>query len=134
MSGADVHYQTGEDRFRNFYGQRGARLSRKDSIHGRPPSSKPTSYLFKILSPILFCAPDVHLMTMEELWVDKLTVLPYWTELFNKLNQEWMGHTVYVPLSSPFATEPLTKYCIGLYSTECKCCIFGSSEQRSGDR
>lgn len=87
-----------EDRFRNFYGQRGARLSRKQSIHGRPPSSKPTSYLFKILSPILFCAPDVHLKTMEELWVDKLTVLHCWTELFNKLNQEWMGHTVYASI------------------------------------
>ena len=132
MSGADVHYHiTGEDRFRNFYGQRGARLLRKQSIHGRPPGSKPPSYLFKILSPILFCAPEAHLITLEEIFVDKLVILPCWTELFDKLNQEWMGHTVYVPLSSPFSTEPLIKFHTGIYSTECKYCIFGYSQQRS---
>ena len=132
MFGADVHYHiTGEDRFRNFYGQRGARISRKQSIHGRPPGSKPTSYLFKILSPILFRAPEAHLITLEELFMDKLIGIPYWTESYKRVNQEWMGHTANVPLSSLFPTDPLTKFRIGLYFTDYKCCIFSYSEQRS---
>ncbi|TFK44743.1 hypothetical protein BDQ12DRAFT_717895 [Crucibulum laeve] len=80
------------DRVLNYFGQYGVRLSRKQSIHG---AEKPKhTWLIKILSPVLFCSPDVHLTTMEGLWVDRLTIKPNWSEFFRKLNEEWIGHTV----------------------------------------
>ena len=85
----------GRNRFLNFHGQYGARLSAKQSIHGRKKEISRT-YLFKILSPILFSAPNVHLKTMTEIWADQLTIKVPWNEFFTKLNDEWQGHTVYV--------------------------------------
>lgn len=86
----------GEDRFLNFYGQYGARISGKQTIHQAADSNKHHSYVIKIVSPSLFCAPDVHLKAMKDLWVDELTVKWRWAEFFNKLNEEWRGHIVYV--------------------------------------
>ncbi|KAF8878915.1 hypothetical protein BD779DRAFT_1803491 [Infundibulicybe gibba] len=83
------------DRFLNFYGQKVTRHSRKWSVHGDQPGALKHSYLIKILSPILFCAPDVHLNAMEELWVDKLTIKPHWTHFIGKLNEEWVEHITY---------------------------------------
>ena len=34
---------------------------------------------------------------MTEIWVDQLTLKVPWSEFFTKLNDEWQGHTVYVP-------------------------------------
>ncbi|KAF8893792.1 hypothetical protein BD779DRAFT_951008 [Infundibulicybe gibba] len=83
------------DRFLNFHGQKVTRHSRKWSVHGDQPGALKHSYLIKILSPILFCAPDVHLNAMEELWVDKLTIKPHWTHFIGKLNEEWVEHITY---------------------------------------
>lgn len=93
-----IQMLSGEDRFRNFYGQYGARISRKQSVHRHPDIKFPHSYLIKFISPILFCAPDVHLRAMEGLWVDRLTVKWRWGAFFAKLNDEWTGHIVYVSL------------------------------------
>lgn len=85
------------DRFLNFHGQHGVRLSRTQSVHVRE-QKVPHSYLFKILSPILFSAPNVHLKTMTEIWVDRLTRKALWSEFFIRLNDEWQGHTVYASI------------------------------------
>jgi hypothetical protein len=85
----------GHNRFLNFHGQYGARLFVKQSIHSRKKETSRT-YLLKILSPILFSAPNVHLTAMTEIWADKLILKPRWNEFFTKMNEEWQGHTVYV--------------------------------------
>lgn len=92
---ASKAFLLGRDRFLNFHGQHGVRLSRTQSVHVRE-QKVPHSYLFKILSPILFSAPNVHLKTMTEIWVDRLTRKALWSEFFIRLNDEWQGHTVYV--------------------------------------
>jgi hypothetical protein len=86
------------DRFLNFHGQYGARLSRKQSIHIHDDHKPSRSYLFKILSPILFSAPNVHLRTMTEIWADKLVIKALWGDYFTKLSDEWQGHTVYASI------------------------------------
>ncbi|KAF9458542.1 hypothetical protein BDZ94DRAFT_1301128 [Collybia nuda] len=79
-------------RFHNFYGQYGARLARSIPIRGLPP--RRWSNLIKMLSPLLFSAPNVHLKVMEELWVDKLTLKVPWSKFFTQIVGEWKAHTV----------------------------------------
>ena len=86
----------GHDRFLNFHGQYGARLSRRQSIHIRKDEKLPRSCLFKILSPMLFSAPNVHRRAMNNIWADQLVQKAQWGEFFTKLGREWQGHTVFV--------------------------------------
>jgi len=112
------------DRFLNFHGQYGARLSRKHSVHVRDQKVS-RSYLFVTLSPILFSAPNIHLKTMTELWVDKLTLKAPWGDFFSRLNDEWQGHTVYVCFY--LFTKVFFRFYFlppkGLYSPNCQCCL-----------
>ncbi|EAU81409.1 hypothetical protein CC1G_05239 [Coprinopsis cinerea okayama7 len=88
------------DRFLNYYGQKHARLDRRQSVFGNPSfcSLKDPTILFRVLSPLLFCAPDVHLNTLEEIWVDKLTLLDLWNEFFARLCEEWKAQLVFASL------------------------------------
>ncbi|TFK31898.1 hypothetical protein BDQ12DRAFT_739702 [Crucibulum laeve] len=83
--------RTGEGRVLNYFGQYNARLSPSQSIHESEDYKR--TWLVKILAPLLFNSPNIHLSTMEKLWVDKLTIQSHWIGFFNKLNIEWKGHT-----------------------------------------
>ncbi|KAF8883259.1 hypothetical protein BD779DRAFT_1540347 [Infundibulicybe gibba] len=100
-------YALGRDRFFNFYGQKAARHSYKWLIHG-PNSGRPEprtliehSYLFKILfkilSLLLFYAPDACLNAMEEVWAGGLTAQPHhnWTHFIGQLKSEWVEYITY---------------------------------------
>ncbi|KAJ7579136.1 hypothetical protein C8J56DRAFT_337343 [Mycena floridula] len=78
------------DRFINFYGQHGARLSSRDSIYNE---TRERSLLFELFSPILFSAPDVHLKSLENAWVDKVSRKLPLDKLKHKLLAEWDKHT-----------------------------------------
>lgn len=88
----------GETQFHNFYGDYGARLSRTQSVHD-PLGRRSRSYLIKILSPILFSAPDVHLKAMDDLWVDRFALKSILSNFFDTLVEEWKSHAVYVRMS-----------------------------------
>jgi hypothetical protein len=64
-------------------------MSRDQSVHrGRTRRS----LLAKILSPILFFAPDLFLRTIvQKTWVDGLLHGPIWVEWIKRLNEEWQG-------------------------------------------
>jgi hypothetical protein len=79
-------------KFLNFHGQHGARLSRNQSIYGNAKNN-PT-ILISILSPLLFYAPDVHLHTLENIWVDGLIHLSCWRQLIEQLQEEWTDFTL----------------------------------------
>ncbi|TFK20560.1 hypothetical protein FA15DRAFT_759286 [Coprinopsis marcescibilis] len=87
-------------RFLNFYGQRVCRLSTHTSVyrnHG-PKTAIETSMRFRFLSPALFYAPDVYYSLMENMWVDKLTVLELWKKLFAQLQKDWRDHLIHASL------------------------------------
>ena len=117
-------FSSGRDRFLNFHGQHGVRLSSKQSIHIRD-QKLPRSFLFKILSPILFSAPNVHLKTMTGIWPDKLTLKAPWIEFFTELSDEWQGHTVFVGIlgSIPYFSPIYHNSLSGLYSPDSQCCL-----------
>ncbi|KAJ6625594.1 hypothetical protein B0H10DRAFT_620585 [Mycena sp. CBHHK59/15] len=86
------------ERFLNYYGQRGARLSKFQSIYGESLGEKKHSWAIKTFSPILFYAPDVHLHTLERIWVDKITAKEPWFKFVNKLTSEWAEHTAFATI------------------------------------
>ncbi|KAJ2925385.1 hypothetical protein H1R20_g11714, partial [Candolleomyces eurysporus] len=79
-------------KFLNWHGVPEARIYRDQSVHGE---RRHKTFLIKILSPLLFSAPDVHLKSLEKLWVDGLMHGPVWREAIGKLNEEWQEFTLY---------------------------------------
>jgi hypothetical protein len=80
-------------KFIHFHGQHGARLCRNQSIYGNV-KNEPT-FLIGILSPPLLYAPDVHLRSLEDIWVDELLHPGAWQQLLQMLHQEWTDFTLY---------------------------------------
>jgi hypothetical protein len=52
--------------------------------------------LIRILSPILFFAPDAYLRGLEKVWVDGIIVEALWRESMQKLVSEWSDFVLYV--------------------------------------
>ncbi|RXW22047.1 hypothetical protein EST38_g3803 [Candolleomyces aberdarensis] len=79
-------------KFLNWHGVPEARIYRDQSVYGERTHK---TLLIKTLSPLLFSAPDVHLKSLEKLWVDGLMHGPVWREAIGKLNDEWQEFTLY---------------------------------------
>jgi hypothetical protein len=52
--------------------------------------------LIKLLSPVLFCAPDVHLEALEKIWTDGIVGEVPWNEFMTKLNDDWERYVLFV--------------------------------------
>ncbi|KAF9530151.1 hypothetical protein CPB83DRAFT_851059 [Crepidotus variabilis] len=74
-------------RFQNFHGEGCARLERDVSVHGILNNKR--TWLVKILSPILFSAPDVHLKLLRKMYVDGIMKHSVWETSVRKMNEEW---------------------------------------------
>ncbi|KAG6808067.1 hypothetical protein H0H92_005536, partial [Tricholoma furcatifolium] len=82
-------------RFINYHGERTARLNFTQRLYNEEP--KPT-WLFKILSLILFTAPCAHLQGLNDLWVDFVTIKPRWINFFTRINGQWREHVVHASI------------------------------------
>ncbi|KAJ2914803.1 hypothetical protein MD484_g5603, partial [Candolleomyces efflorescens] len=80
-------------KFLNWHGVPEARVCRDQSVYGE---HKHKTLLIKTLSPLLFSAPDVHLRTLEKMWVDGIMHVPVWHESIRTLNEEWQEFILYV--------------------------------------
>ena len=49
-----------------------------------------------MLSPLLFSAPDTHLVNLEKMWVDGIMHAAVWQQSIAKLNDEWQEFILYV--------------------------------------
>ena len=110
-------------RFVHFHGQKTSRQSRyrsiyKDSFHKR-------TKIFRLISLMLFFAPDVHLRELERVWADELIIEDIWCQ---KLASEWVELVLYVSYTfcflkiqeeHHFDTTTLTVNC----HARCKCRI-----------
>ncbi|EIN13410.1 hypothetical protein PUNSTDRAFT_129095 [Punctularia strigosozonata HHB-11173 SS5] len=73
--------------FLNLHGQQEARLSRWECLHEE--EKKPPTLLIKILSPLLFFAPDIHMRSLRHVWVDKIVAEVAWKRFIEKIQSEW---------------------------------------------
>ncbi|KAI0760212.1 hypothetical protein C8Q74DRAFT_1208734 [Fomes fomentarius] len=81
------------NRFLNFHGQTHARLNRNQTVYNRPaPRRTP---LIKILSPLFWNAPDVHLKGLETIWTDNVIIIIPWSGFISKLLGEWQEFVLY---------------------------------------
>jgi len=79
-------------RFYDFHGQPGARLSREQSVHGKTKTKR--SWLITLASPLLFYAPEVHLQALEQMWVDEKLSSLVWNRVMGKTYDEWQKFTL----------------------------------------
>jgi hypothetical protein len=84
----------GHTKFLNFYGQPEARLNRDQSVHGTRTNQR--TWFIKTISLFLFSAPDVHLRTLQKMWVDGIMHKAVWEASLKKVNEEWREFTLYV--------------------------------------
>ncbi|RXW15197.1 hypothetical protein EST38_g10653 [Candolleomyces aberdarensis] len=78
-------------RFHNWHSTPQARIYYDQSVHGKCYRK---TLLIKILSPLLFSAPDIHLASLRNLWVDQLMLSRVWKEAIETLSQEWREFTL----------------------------------------
>ncbi|KAH9066339.1 hypothetical protein EDB87DRAFT_709511 [Lactarius vividus] len=80
-------------RFMHFHGQRTSRQDCYKTIY--KDSRRKRTVLVRLLSPILFFFPDVHLLELEKVWTDKIVVQALWKEFMQKLVSEWTEFVLY---------------------------------------
>lgn len=76
----------------NFHGEPNARLDVHQSMYGDSINRTP---LVTVLSPLLFYAPDFHLLGLCKIYTDGLIRYRGWAEFISKLNHEWQEFTLY---------------------------------------
>jgi hypothetical protein len=87
-------FSKGHTRFLNFFGQPEARLNRDQSVHGTRSNQR--TWFIKTISILLFSAPDVHLKTLQKMWVDGIMNKAVWEASLRKVNEEWREFTLFV--------------------------------------
>lgn len=50
----------------------------------------------RLVSPLLFSAPDVYLQALDQIWVDYIAKFNLWVEFMRKLNTEWQEFIIIV--------------------------------------
>ncbi|KAJ6488057.1 hypothetical protein C8R45DRAFT_265104 [Mycena sanguinolenta] len=80
------------NRVYNFHGEPGARLNVDQSVHA---TVKKRTMLIKLLSPLLFYAPDFHLLGLHAINTDGLIRHSGWAQFVTRLNSEWQEFTLY---------------------------------------
>ncbi|KAG6827404.1 hypothetical protein H0H92_011932 [Tricholoma furcatifolium] len=95
----ELHFNTNwsavHTRFINYHGERTARLNFSQRLYNEEP--KPT-WVFKILSLLLFTAPRAHLQGLNDLWIDGVTIKPRWINFFTRINDQWRAHVVHASI------------------------------------
>ncbi len=74
------------ERFYNFHGLPAARLESDKSVYDTEPRTPP---LVILLSPLLFCTPDIYLDSLNKIWGDGLVIKTSWIAFIEKLKAEW---------------------------------------------
>ena len=87
----------GHTRFLNFHGEASARLERNFSVYGDQLYCR--TLLIKTLSLVLFSAPDFHLKTLQNMWVDGIMHGSVWVECMKKMSEEWQEFVFFVSSS-----------------------------------
>ncbi|KAH9066349.1 hypothetical protein EDB87DRAFT_1590696 [Lactarius vividus] len=80
-------------KFLHFHGQKTSRQDRYKSIY--EGSRRKRTILVRILSPVLFFFPDIHLVELEKVWTDEIVVEALWKEFMQKLVSEWTEFVLY---------------------------------------
>ncbi|EJC97862.1 uncharacterized protein FOMMEDRAFT_149358 [Fomitiporia mediterranea MF3/22] len=90
-SSNSVIVSVANERFFNFYGFHGARLTVTQSVRGKLPDQRSRSLLLKCLSPVLFYAPENYMWRLERIWVDSILRERSWQAFHDKLQSDLSG-------------------------------------------
>ncbi|KAJ7185537.1 hypothetical protein C8R46DRAFT_1060915 [Mycena filopes] len=76
----------------NYHSTPGARLDVDHSVYG---TVRKRTLLIQTLSPLLFYAPDFHLVGLQTMFTDRLIRKRGWSQFITRLNNEWQEFTLY---------------------------------------
>jgi hypothetical protein len=78
----------------HYHGQDIARIQRNQSIFSA--TLQPHTWLIRLLSPLLYYAPDAHLEALEGLWIDEAINNVPWRKFIKRMEDEWQTFIVLV--------------------------------------
>ncbi|KII87564.1 hypothetical protein PLICRDRAFT_42066 [Plicaturopsis crispa FD-325 SS-3] len=84
---ARASYEDAQWRWLHFHGEKFHRLDRVQTLH--QSTVKGHSLFLRFLSPLLFSAPDVHMKSLQQIFVDRIVIDVDWKVFIQKLNKEW---------------------------------------------
>ncbi|KAH8101123.1 hypothetical protein BXZ70DRAFT_110114 [Cristinia sonorae] len=90
---ARLHSSFAHTRFLNCHGEYGARLEKRQSVHGNVRRHR--SYLVRLTAPLLFFTPYSHLRSIEKLWVDGTVTHVSWIHFRTELTAGWQKSITY---------------------------------------
>jgi hypothetical protein len=115
---------TDHERLLHLHGEKGARLDSDQSIH--PKRSR--TCIIKILSPLLFFGPEIHIRKLVKISVDSLVRTHDWDKLLAELTDDWKEFTLYVSvINIPFVF--FLELGPGNGVVECEYCFSGNSKR-----
>ncbi|PCH35237.1 hypothetical protein WOLCODRAFT_125636 [Wolfiporia cocos MD-104 SS10] len=76
----------------HYHGQEAARLDWEQSLFENIPKRTP---LITVLSPLLFNAPEVHLIALEKIWVDDIITIIPWSQFMDRLQTDWQEYVLF---------------------------------------
>ncbi|KAF9568673.1 hypothetical protein CPC08DRAFT_746116 [Agrocybe pediades] len=90
---ARIMYVFVHSRFLDWHGEAHARIERNFSVYGQAVNSR--TWLVKSMSMVLFFAPEFHLRTLQNMWVDNIMHKSVWHESMKKMNDEWQEFVLF---------------------------------------
>lgn len=84
------------ERFMHFHGEPNARLECDKSVYKNHAADIQRTWLITILSPVLFFAPDVHVRSIQKIWVDGIINKAIFGSFVEKLTTEWQEFILFV--------------------------------------
>ncbi|KAJ7659607.1 hypothetical protein DFH06DRAFT_1194721 [Mycena polygramma] len=87
------HYFFSTRAINHFHGEKTARLCNRQSVYGYDPKR---SYLFTMVSPLLFNAPLRQIHSFESVNMDNLVSYSSWQKLVTTFRSEWQDLVLYV--------------------------------------
>ncbi|KII84655.1 hypothetical protein PLICRDRAFT_701806 [Plicaturopsis crispa FD-325 SS-3] len=75
-------------RFINFHGEKHHRLRRDQSMYVQDPNEHFSRVVLGLLSPFLFYAPNAHMKSLSNAYVDRIAIESVWKEFIERLHKE----------------------------------------------
>ncbi|KAK7053338.1 hypothetical protein VNI00_003964 [Paramarasmius palmivorus] len=86
------------DRYLNFYGQRGARLGRLQSVYGEDLQSEKRSPFFNLVSLLCWGQPSGYFHQIGKVTMDDRVVEKCWDELISRFRNDWTEHITHATI------------------------------------
>lgn len=99
------------DGMRNYHGTKWARIESNRSAHVDVTAEHyAPSWIFNVISWMLFCTPTLYLKRLDEIWLDSNVNQRPWRRFISELKDDWAASIT--PVGRAFAPYQRYAHCV----------------------